>query len=877
LIRALRGRKGLIALAVVLGLLLGLFLGFWFLSPGYVERKVKQRLEASLGRRGLMLEHHRLEWNHGTHVRLSEVQVAGAGVKATIDTIDLNLSGHAMLRGEARLTEVVVGRITADIDLDRPLVVPEGSESAGEGGALAAAQVTLGDLDVTVRQGSAVLAQFEGTLDEVARLPAGVSVRLHGAATYAGQRVQVEVEGQASREAQEVRVRPADNSPVFVHEAPGVGRVAAHELRVERTGGELLAGVGRLHVRLGPADAALVTLEADQARAQRTPTGWVLRAQGGTLDIQREKLNEIKDLAKALGASVRSALPRSGLPGLPDTAPKGEGAGATLELAELVVRDGDTALARDLSVVATTTRLRVSGEVAGGEGTALIDLADGRPTRVALDFARIDLAQLPPPLPRPPVLGRLSGDVVFDDPEGIRTLVAWLPRTLPLAAPADFSKGAPPKPPPPPPELMAAAPKPMIIKGNLRLEEGSFTHPALASTPIEGITLEVGGTLDLDLRAGRVTVPEGFIKSGPVVGRVVAKVVGWPDKPVFDVEVQGEPVPCAQAIKQVPLAVLGPYRNVELTGTFAPTLKVHLPWKNPYGFKMESTGIGDEKACVVGHLRTLPEGWPPVEVSGPKDDVDWLTRDFVLVVREGVTPGVVVEVGPGTKDYVPLGELPGHMGGAAYLSEEMGFFVGGGISLPLIGKAIITNLEKRRFAYGGSTVTQQLVKNLFLTRDKTLARKFQEGLVASRIAAVIPKHRTLELYVNCIEFGQDLYGVGRAAQFYFKKEASRLTPLESVFLANIKPAPRNATWYVKKGHSPDFPWWVDRTKEILRRLVDRELIPPEAVAQAAPYILYWPDGVYQGAPDEPGAAAPGSAPEAPEAPVDEDAPDGVWE
>src|SRR5690606_8087956 len=98
-----------------------------------------------------------------------------------------------------------------------------------------------------------------------------------------------------------------------------------------------------------------------------------------------------------------------------------------------------------------------------------------------------------------------------------------------------------------------------------------------------------------------------------------------------------------------------------------------------------------------------------------------------------------VFVGPGLPTYVPLSEMPSWVGGAAYLSEEILFYTDHGISLGLIKKALRLNLEKGRFVYGGSTVTQQLIKNLFLTRDKTLSRKLQEALIAWRITETIPK------------------------------------------------------------------------------------------------------------------------------------------
>ena len=97
------------------------------------------------------------------------------------------------------------------------------------------------------------------------------------------------------------------------------------------------------------------------------------------------------------------------------------------------------------------------------------------------------------------------------------------------------------------------------------------------------------------------------------------------------------------------------------------------------------------------------------------------------------------------------------------------------------------NVDRRAFVYGGSTIPQQLVKNLFLTREKTVARKVQEALIALRLAAAVPSSRILELYLNCIEFAPDVYGIGPAARYYFGVSPAGLTPRQAAFLAKRAP------------------------------------------------------------------------------------------
>ena len=124
------------------------------------------------------------------------------------------------------------------------------------------------------------------------------------------------------------------------------------------------------------------------------------------------------------------------------------------------------------------------------------------------------------------------------------------------------------------------------------------------------------------------------------------------------------------------------------------------------------------------------------------DDATWLNEPFSFTVDPKYTEGKRVVIGPETKGFVPYHELPGYVGGAMYLTEETGFWRGGAFSLNLLQRAINTNLSEGRFVYGGSTITQQLVKNLFLHRDKTLTRKLQEALISARVIDAVSKNES---------------------------------------------------------------------------------------------------------------------------------------
>jgi monofunctional glycosyltransferase len=146
-------------------------------------------------------------------------------------------------------------------------------------------------------------------------------------------------------------------------------------------------------------------------------------------------------------------------------------------------------------------------------------------------------------------------------------------------------------------------------------------------------------------------------------------------------------------------------------------------------------------------------------------------------------------VGPDNRYWTPSDSIPAEMKWAVIVAEDGKFYQHDGIDVKAIKGAIKYDLEKGSFARGASTITQQLAKNLFLTREKTFTRKLKEIILAKRMEHELTKDRILELYLNDIELGPMVYGIGHGAQYYFDKPASDLTPRECAFLAAMLPGP----------------------------------------------------------------------------------------
>jgi monofunctional biosynthetic peptidoglycan transglycosylase len=149
-------------------------------------------------------------------------------------------------------------------------------------------------------------------------------------------------------------------------------------------------------------------------------------------------------------------------------------------------------------------------------------------------------------------------------------------------------------------------------------------------------------------------------------------------------------------------------------------------------------------------------------------------------------------VGPKSRYWTPSGRIPSEMKWAVILAEDSNFYTHEGFDVKAIKNAIKYDLEKKSMKRGASTITQQTAKNLFLSREKSVTRKLKEIYLAYRMEQELTKGRIVELYLNVVELGPMVYGIGHGAQYYFGKPASSLTPRECAFLAAMLPGPRVA-------------------------------------------------------------------------------------
>jgi 1A family penicillin-binding protein len=175
---------------------------------------------------------------------------------------------------------------------------------------------------------------------------------------------------------------------------------------------------------------------------------------------------------------------------------------------------------------------------------------------------------------------------------------------------------------------------------------------------------------------------------------------------------------------------------------------------------------------------------------------------------------------------VALEDIPHHFRNAIVAAEDERFFGHAGLDPVALGRAMVRNLQAGRIVEGGSTITQQLAKNLFLSPERTVARKLQEALVTVRLERSYDKQRILELYINQIYWGHGAYGAQVASQTYFGKDVWDLTLAESALLAGIVRGPENLSPY------RNLEVAVARRRQVLESMVRLGFVGAQAAGEA---------------------------------------------
>jgi monofunctional biosynthetic peptidoglycan transglycosylase len=216
-------------------------------------------------------------------------------------------------------------------------------------------------------------------------------------------------------------------------------------------------------------------------------------------------------------------------------------------------------------------------------------------------------------------------------------------------------------------------------------------------------------------------------------------------------------------------------------------------------------------------------------------DVEALNRLYPHNIASSGEPVYKLKQGR-PKGWVRINEISKSAKGAIVISEDWAFYQHQGIDVNQLKTAVQEILTFERFR-GASTITQQMVKNVFLSSERTISRKIHELILTHKVEQVLTKDKILEVYLNCIEFGPNIYGIREASYHYFKKHPSALTPREAAFLAMLLPSPKG--YYISFKKKKLTPFATKRIRTILSKMRMGKIIGPERFNYEVSRKFFW--------------------------------------
>jgi hypothetical protein len=367
--------------------------------------------------------------------------------------------------------------------------------------------------------------------------------------------------------------------------------------------------------------------------------------------------------------------------------------------------------------------------------------------------------------------------------------------------------------------------------GNLDVSGLSLEHEAVSSAPVRNLNLTLGleGTLDPERRRLELARFEG--RSRALTGTLSGAVELAPGKfkftdgtempmvPKIEINLRVPRISCAKLIDSIPGPVIPHLQGFVLRGQFEANVYTKIDYAN-----LEAIELGGKVGIDGCQVVQAPQ--EVMALGGPgsiTQIVEIPSADRNAAPK--ATELMAFSIGPDNPDFVTYDRISPYLIGSIMTTEDSGFFRHRGWVSPEFKTALKRNLAGGGFRLGASSITMQMVKNVLLSREKTLSRKLQELFLVWFIEKQLPKERILELYFNAIEFGPRVYGIGAAARHYFGKQPAELTPLQAAFFSSILPSPKRR--YVQYCHGQPTPGWDRYVRRILTRVYERGRLTEE--------------------------------------------------
>ncbi len=384
--------------------------------------------------------------------------------------------------------------------------------------------------------------------------------------------------------------------------------------------------------------------------------------------------------------------------------------------------------------------------------------------------------------------------------------------------------------------------------GEFHLRGLNVGHPMLADKEVHDLDLsgKITGLFDrqrqrLELAQGDFVVRDMPFSVTGVVARPLKISEGTPapagpaNEPVatqgpggialLNMRVVIPPIDCQRVLAAIPTEMAPYMEGYKLRGMFDADVTLDINWADLDATKLD--GHVGLKHCKV--------------IEQPADSPKRLKTEFehYVEVDQGKWDSFVV--GPTNENFVPFEEISPYLIKSIMSTEDSSFYFHHGFITTEFRSALVNNLKRGKFVQGASSITMQMVKNVLLYREKTLARKLQELFLTWHVENTLSKDRILEIYFNVIEYGPGLYGIGPAAKHFFGKAPKDLSPVEAAFFSTILPSPKAR--YMQYCAGTLTKWTTDKIQRILGIMLKRDRLTQTEYDQAmATPLLFAKDG-----------------------------------
>jgi hypothetical protein len=351
----------------------------------------------------------------------------------------------------------------------------------------------------------------------------------------------------------------------------------------------------------------------------------------------------------------------------------------------------------------------------------------------------------------------------------------------------------------------------ITASGEGKIHALSLRNAALSDEPVQRLELAFRGKGEAALDGSHVRVDEGEVDLGAI--RLDAS--GTYDRAGASRRVRGTfevPLTACQAmLDSTPKGLIPKLSGMRMAGSFAIKGKV----------AFDTAAIDRDFDLRWDVSNTCRVADAPVSIH-----IDQFRRPFHHAVVGPDGQSVDLVLGPQTPGWVPYSGISKFMEVALLTTEDGGFYRHHGFDEEAIRNSIRDNLKKGRFVRGASTLSMQLAKNLYLGRKKTLSRKLQEAVLTMYLEQELTKEQILELYLNVVEFGPMVYGIGPAARHYFSTSPATLSLGQALYISSILPNPKVQHFVAGGAVSPGYTNYLRKLMQLAhkrRRITDAEL------------------------------------------------------